>query len=91
MVEHHIFPPIPIEVLVKEKIDEIRNSNIAKEDIAIEWLLYVMKTQIYNDGNKRTAVIFANHFMISNALGLIRIPYDKVQEFKKTFNLILRR
>lgn len=76
-------PPIPIEVIVKEKIDEIRNSNIAKEDIAIELLLYVMKTQIYNDGNKRTAVIFANHFMISNALGLIIIPYDKVQEFKK--------
>lgn len=76
-------PTIPIEVIVKEKIDEIRNSNIAKEDIAIELLLYVMKTQIYNDGNKRTAVIFANHFMISNALGLIIIPYDKVQEFKK--------
>ncbi len=76
-------PSIPIEVIVKEKIDEIRNSNIAKEDIAIELLLYVMKTQIYNDGNKRTAVIFANHFMISNALGLIIIPYDKVQEFKK--------
>lgn len=76
-------PPIPIEVIVKEKIDEIRNSHIAKEDIAIELLLYVMKTQIYNDGNKRTAVIFANHFMISNALGLIIIPYDKVQEFKK--------
>ena len=76
-------PPIPIEVIVKEKIDEIRNSNIAKEDIAIELLLYVMKTQIYNDGNKRTAVIFSNHFMISNALGLIIIPYDKVQEFKK--------
>ena len=76
-------PPIPIEVIVKEKIDEIRNSNIAKEDIAIELLLYVMKTQIYNDGNKRTAVIFANHFMISNALGLIIIPYDKVQKFKK--------
>ena len=76
-------PPIPIEVIVKEKIDEIRNSNIAKEDIAIELLLYVMKTQIYNDGNKRTAVIFANHFMISNALGLLIIPYDKVQEFKK--------
>ena len=76
-------PSIPIEVIVKEKIDEIRNSNIAKEDIAIELLLYVMKTQIYNDGNKRTAVIFANHFMISNALGLLIIPYDKVQEFKK--------
>ena len=76
-------PPIPIEAVIKEKIDEIRNLNINKEEIAIELLLYVMKTQIYNDGNKRTAVIFANHYMISNALGLLIIPYDKVQEFKK--------
>lgn len=76
-------PQIPIEADVKEKIDEIRKLNISKEDIAIELLLYVMKTQIYNDGNKRTAVIFANHYMISNALGLIVIPYNKVQEFKR--------
>ncbi len=76
-------PPVPIENVVKEEIDGLISSNKAKEDIAIELLLYVMKTQIYNDGNKRTAVVFANHYMIANALGLIIIPFDKVQEFKK--------
>lgn len=76
-------PPMPIEYTVKEDIDSIINSGKEKIDIAIELILYVMKTQIYNDGNKRTAVIFGNHYMIANALGLIIIPYDKVSEFKQ--------
>ena len=76
-------PPMPIELIVKEDIDNIINSNKDKIDIAIELILYVMKTQIFNDGNKRTAVIFGNHYMIANALGLIIIPYDKVNEFKQ--------
>ena len=59
------------------------SSSKEKIDIAIDLILYVMKTQIYNDGNKRTAVIFGNHYMIANALGLIIIPYDKVGEFKE--------
>lgn len=76
-------PSIPIEQVVKEDIDNIIHSGKDKIDIAIELILYVMKTQIYNDGNKRTAVIFGNHYMIANALGLIIIPYDKVSEFKQ--------
>ncbi len=76
-------PPLPIESVVKESIDNIINNNDDKIGNAIELLLYVMKTQIYNDGNKRTAVIFANHYMISNGLGLIIIPYDKVQRFRE--------
>ena len=76
-------PQIPIEVVVKERIDEIRNLNIDKVDIAIELLLYVMKTQIYNDGNKRTAVIFANHYLISHGKGLIVIPAELVPDYKK--------
>lgn len=76
-------PPMPIEFKVMEDIDSILSSGKEKIDIAIELILYVMKTQIYNDGNKRTAVIFANHYMIANALGLIIIPYDKVGEFKQ--------
>lgn len=76
-------PPKPIESNVKEEIDNIINSNKDKIDIAIDIILYIMKTQIYNDGNKRTAVIFGNHYMIANALGLIIIPYNKVNEFKE--------
>ena len=35
------------------------------------------------DGNKRAAVIFANHYMISHGLGLLVIPEKEVPEFKK--------
>lgn len=76
-------PPMPIEFVVKEDINSIVSSGKEKIDIAIDLILYVMKTQIYNNGNKRTAVIFGNHYMIANALGLIIIPYDKVSEFKE--------
>lgn len=75
-------PPIPNEPDVKEHIDNLVNNSSDKVDTAIELCLYVMKTQIYNDGNKRTAVIFANHFLISNGLGLLIINYGKVEEFK---------
>lgn len=42
-----------------------------------------MKKQLFLDGNKRTAVIFANHYLISKGLGLIVIPANLVSEFKK--------
>ena len=42
-----------------------------------------MKKQLYLDGNKRTAVIFANHYLISRGMGLIVIPAELVDEFKK--------
>lgn len=52
-------------------------------DLAIDLVLYVMKKQLFLDGNKRTAIIFANHYLISHALGLIVVPADKVDEYKK--------
>jgi len=42
-----------------------------------------MKTQIFNDGNKRTAIIFANHYLISKGKGLLVVPENLVPEFKK--------
>lgn len=76
-------PELPIEYLIKEELQELLNSNIDTVDKAIEILLFVMKKQIFIDGNKRTAVIFANHLLISKAKGLIVIPNDKVEEYKK--------
>lgn len=50
---------------------------------AIRLCLYCMRTQIFNDGNKRAAVIFANHFLIAHGEGLLVIPAPDVPEFKK--------
>lgn len=76
-------PPLPIETVVMENITAITELSGDPIDIAIELCLYCMKTQIFNDGNKRASVIFANHYLISKAGGLLVIPEKDVPAFKK--------
>lgn len=76
-------PPLPIENVVREKISNIINSTSEDIDKAIDLTLFVMKTQVFIDGNKRTAIIFANHYLISKGKGLLAVPFELVPEFKK--------
>ncbi len=76
-------PALPIESAIKEDLNKILNSSKSIVDIAIDLLLYVMKKQVFIDGNKRTAVIFSNHYLISKGKGIIVIPEDLTEEFKK--------
>ena len=76
-------PPLPIESIVKENIQDILASQKPPIQIAIDLCLYCMKTQIFNDGNKRASVIFANHYLISQGAGLLVIPEKHVGKFKK--------
>lgn len=76
-------PAIPDEIDVKAQIDNILNIHAEPIDIAIKLCLFVMKTQIFNDGNKRAAVIFANHYLISKGAGMLVIPESEVPDFKK--------
>ena len=76
-------PPLPLEDKVKQDIRDLLDGDSEDIDIAIELCLYVMKTQIYLDGNKRTAVVYANHYLIAKGQGLLVIDYSKVDEFKR--------
>ncbi len=78
-------PGIPIEADIKEDINNLLNNNNNSNDIdkAISLLLYVVKKQMFIDGNKRTSIVFANHYLISKGKGLIVIPVEKVEEYKK--------
>ena len=76
-------PPLPIEYEVRDAIENIVSSDVSPVDIAIDLALYVMKTQIFNDGNKRTAIIFANHYLIAHGAGLMVVPESIVPEFKQ--------
>ena len=75
-------PDLPIESIIKEELEEIFSRTINDIDKAIEILLYVMKKQIFIDGNKRTAVIFANHYLISKGKGIIVIPAELTDDYK---------
>ncbi|MCR5725891.1 MAG: Fic family protein [Lachnospiraceae bacterium] len=76
-------PPIPIESTVKENLKTIVESENDDIDKAVALCLYIMRTQVFIDGNKRAAVIYANHFMISHGLGLLVVPEKEVSEYKK--------
>ena len=82
-------PPLPQETVIRERLSEIipsavqANSDGKAVDIAIELCLYCMKAQIFLDGNKRTAIIFANHFLIAHGGGLLVVPEADVPRFKE--------
>ena len=75
-------PDLPIESIIKEELEEIFIKELNDVERAIEFLLYIMKKQIFIDGNKRTAVIYSNHYLISKGKGIIAIPAELTQEFK---------
>lgn len=76
-------PPLPHESDVKDSIAKIVAKQGDEVEKAIELCLYCMKTQVFLDGNKRAAVIFANHYLIAQGGGLIVIPEKAVPDFKK--------
>lgn len=76
-------PPLPHESDVKDSIAKIAAKDGDEVEKAIELCLYCMKTQVFLDGNKRAAVIFANHYLIAHGGGLIVIPEKAVPDFKK--------
>lgn len=75
-------PNLPIESVIKEELKEIFDKEMDDVDKAIELLLYIMKKQVFIDGNKRTSVIFSNHYLISKGKGIIAIPAELTKEFK---------
>ena len=76
-------PPMPIETVIKENLEEILKRDIPADEKSIALCLYCMKAQIFTDGNKRASVIFANHYLISQGGGMLIIPEKEVPEFKK--------
>lgn len=69
----------PSKAIIDNRIKEISSAKIIES--ALELFCYVCKAQLFNDGNKRTATLFANLFMIQNGLGILSIPVDKKLEF----------
>ena len=77
-------PSLPIEFdVIREKIEGILQSDLDDIDKSVQLCLYTMKTQVFIDGNKRAAVIYANHFLIAHGQGFLVIPEVYVSEFKK--------
>lgn len=74
-------PKIPDEDKVKENLATIKENSISITEEAITKMLYLMKTQFFNDGNKRTSMLLANKILISNGKGILNVPIELDAEF----------
>ena len=75
-------PQFPIESQIKEELEELLNqNNKTKTEIAIEIMLWLMRRQMFIDGNKRVAMLFANKIMIDNGCGIITIANELQEDF----------
>lgn len=73
-------PEIPVESQIKEDLLEIRAVPEAT-DRALTLMLYIMRKQMFLDGNKRTAMLAGNAEMISAGCGIISVPIEKQRDF----------
>lgn len=70
-------PEFPIESQIKEELEGLLNqSEKTKTETAIEIMLWIMRRQMFIDGNKRVAMLFANKIMIDNGCGIITISQE---------------
>ena len=73
-------PDIPIKEDVINNINKIlQEENVTEK--AIDLMLYIMRSQIFWDGNKRTSMIIANKMLIENGCGVITVKEENINEF----------
>lgn len=75
-------PPVPDEKEIRQKLEMFDNAP-ASEDTITDRLLWMMRSQLFWDGNKRTAFLAANKEMIRYGFGLFSVGEEQLQEFHK--------
>lgn len=75
-------PEIPKKEEVSNHIQKILKIENNTER-AINLMLYLMRSQLFWDGNKRTSMIVANKILIENGCGIISVREQDINEFNR--------
>lgn len=74
-------PPIPEEKIVLMDLFNILHSRNSVTEKALNLFMYLCKQQLFWDGNKRTAMIVVNKYLIENGKGIFQISEKNIEEF----------
>ncbi len=74
-------PEIPDKEKVNDSLNKILESGNSATEKAINLMLYLMRSQLFYDGNKRTSMMAANQVMIQNGAGIISVPIKYQEKF----------
>ena len=78
-------PPVPDEEGVLSRLGDFEKIEDVT-DRAIERMLWMMKAQLFWDGNKRTSMLIANKDLISHGKGVLSIQQKDILEFNILLN-----
>ena len=73
-------PKLPRECNYDDELKNIMNIDIAI-DRCITLFLWIQRSQMFLDGNKRVANLVANKEMIKNGMGILAVPVEKIGEY----------
>ena len=75
-------PPVPQEAAVRAELAAILAADTSATEKALTAFCWGTRGQLFWDGNKRTAMLAANHIMIANGCGLILVPEKEIETFQ---------
>ena len=73
-------PKLPRECNYDDELKNIMNIDSAI-DRCITLFLWIQRSQMFLDGNKRVANLIANKEMIKNGMGILAVPVEKIGEY----------
>lgn len=73
-------PDMPSELQIQEELAKVTAID-NPTDRAITLMLYLMRKQMFLEGNKRTAMLSGNQVLISSGCGIISIPIEHQRTF----------
>lgn len=73
-------PELPTKESLELLLEEYKKSQGSTDGI-ITLMCKMMKLQFFNDGNKRTSMLIANHELIRNGRGIISVAEEYKEEF----------
>lgn len=76
-------PPVPNGNQVENYIKELFAEKSSITEKALKWMYYSMRSQLYWDGNKRTAILNANYIMLQNGVGGVLIQEKLLDKWNK--------
>lgn len=74
-------PKLPSECNYELELEELMN-NSNDLDRTINLFLFIQRSQMFRDGNKRVANLVANKEMIKNGLGILAIPVELIGQYE---------
>lgn len=79
-------PPVPDILKAQVELSKLLEEPLCQTEIALNVFTWITRSQLFWDGNKRTALLASNKILVENGLGTILVPEEIMVEFSTTLN-----